>query len=256
MNTIATFLNKCWWNYFQEEHNRKIIYISSIPGSKLGWYLWLKETKGVYELIVNDSSNEFKDNLFIIRYYPSPKENFFENFSCAEQIVRLSNYFENSEFHKETNTTSCACSELYYSTCNHSRTKGYPKFHSRKMINPNLYEIGKINFVFKNSEIEQLILSTQDYLKLYSVCGFSVEKDGTTVQLLKPGEEDRNVPAWEICNILQDALIKDVFKQMGIFIINEKKETKPGTLYYQEKEGDIKTEKSSTVSHITQYNFF
>ncbi len=263
MSQVSIFLSSCWWNYFNLDKEKVIQYLSPIAGSKPGWYLWLKKRQGVYELILNDvnSRKDVEISSFIVKYYPLPEEEVFERYATQEQIVRLSNYFDDSPIKqpRKERQNGCPCSHLHYTDDNKfQRVKGLPKLHHREKMNPSLFTIGLIKFYFqgKESRLLKVKLISQDTLVEYSNDGIILEKDGTLIEVVKPGSLDRSIPAWEICWDLYDLLIKDIFAQMGKFPKESKRKIKKGFIYYKDREGVIWSHVCNSVKQITHDHLF
>ena len=70
--------------------------VCAIDSETLGWYFWLPGIAGPYELVLQKWQRcaDLEETTFLLKYYPAPGEEIFADFSCAEQIVRLSSCFE------------------------------------------------------------------------------------------------------------------------------------------------------------------
>jgi hypothetical protein len=260
MDKINTFLSSCWWNYLNLEKDKNIQYLSPIAGSRPGWYFWLKKRPGVYEFILADSKKRgsMEISTFLIKYYPFPEEEVFDSFATQEQVVRLSNYFDDSEIKGHSDQGGCACSHLHHPKEHCRRVKGFPRFHARGKIDPSLFTIGMVKFYLKGQEpkLLKVKLMGQDLLLEYSQEGIVLEQGGSLIEVVKPGSLDRSVPAWELCWDLYDLLIKEVFTLMGVHPKSCHRRLKMGMINFQGKGGDRWSTICNTVTHITQIQVY
>jgi len=260
MRYTNIFLSSCWWNYFNLEHEKQIEYLSPIAGSVPGWYLWLKKRQGVYEFILSEAGQrgELEVSKFLIKYYPHPEESLFDSFATAEQVVRLSPYFDDDFIKSHSGQGGCACSCLHHNHAHCHRNKGFPKVHAREKINPTLFTIGEMKLIIGKEEHRLLksMLISQDRLLEYSQDGILLEKDGSLVEVIKSGELDRSIPAWELCWDLYDTLIKEVFAKMGGYPRKCRRTSKPGLLFYQGKGGETWSIETGCVTQITQIHLY
>jgi len=86
--------------------------ITPVIGKMPGWYLWTKDRKGAYYLrLIDTEPTETKADRtrpsqnkrfawvvsdFILRYYPSPDEPLFEEYTFVERQVRLGPCFDHT----------------------------------------------------------------------------------------------------------------------------------------------------------------
>lgn len=260
MRQTNVFLNSCWWNYLNLKHEKEIDYLSPIVGSVLGWYLWLKKREGVYELILSDLKKRIgiEVSTFLVKYYPLPEEHIFDCFGTAEQVVRLSSFFDNDVIKHQGKKGGCACSQLNHSKEYIHRVKGFPKLQNRTKINPTLFTIGQIKLFIDNEQgkILKSKLVSQDHLIEYSWNGISFEHEGTLIEVVKPGNIDRSIPAWKLCWDLYDFLVKEVFAKMGVYPKNCERNSREGLIFFQEKGGDIRSSSSESVTRIIHSHFY
>lgn len=148
------------------------------------WRYQVEGAMGVYELVEWDVQRsllradlphlpalEFSGPIFLMRYYPHPDEEVFEEFSAREQLLRLSPYFNYGE-----------------SPC--------PVLDSaEKEFDPTLFNVGTMYILVDDAlGIVRLGAYSQDRF-------VSVVEDGVWVSnvcLVPPGGRDRNVPGWEL----------------------------------------------------------
>jgi len=138
---------------------------------------------GGYEVVVWDSGKSiirssrnpitppltFSDITFLIKYYPHPDEEVFEDFSIREQLVRLSPCFN-----EETRFPSETCSQ---------------KLHD------SFFVVGTLN-ISANEDLGILRLALQTQDRFTSVLEENLEMKG--VVLREAGAIDRNVPGWQL----------------------------------------------------------
>jgi hypothetical protein len=147
------------------------------------WRYQLEGIKGVYEVVQWDIQRsllkinlpnlpvvEFSGPVFLLKYYPDPEEEVFEDFSVKEQILRLSAHF------------------------NYGKSP-YPVLNSEEELDPTLFNIGIFYIVADDVlGIVRLGAYTQDRF-------ISISQDGinlSNVLVVPPGGIDRNVPGWAL----------------------------------------------------------
>uniref|UniRef100_A0A7C4BA50 Uncharacterized protein n=1 Tax=Thermofilum pendens TaxID=2269 RepID=A0A7C4BA50_THEPE len=148
------------------------------------WRYQVKGAMGVYELVEWDVQRsllrtdlpnlpvlEFSGPVFLVKYYPHPDEEVFEEFSAREQVLRLSPYFDYGE-------------------------SPYPTLNSVEgELDPTLFNVGVMHILADDAlGIIRLSAHSQDRF-------ISVAEEGVRVSnvlLVPPGGRDRNVPGWEL----------------------------------------------------------
>ncbi|MDD4145657.1 MAG: hypothetical protein PHS83_00895 [Clostridia bacterium] len=260
MRLVNSFLTACWLQYFSQNKDRQITLYSPIPGTNPGWYFWLKNNSGVMEMIFLDHDQKTtegtKESHFLLKYYPYPESQYFENLSCGEQIVRLSHIFDDSYVEKN-HDEGCACSSLHL--CSHTPKikKGIPHFQERKNIHPSLFSLGKLSFAFTENDLKQITLDSQDQLIQYSFEGITIlDSNGTPHELVAPGQSDRQMPAWEICWHFVSILTHDVFPQNNLFVKKCLRKISPGQVFYQGKGDDLWEKEDKSVTQIIHTFYF
>jgi len=139
--------------------------------------------KGGYEVIVWDRCTSilrsaknprappltFSNFTFLLKYYPHPDEEVFENFSIREQLVRLSACFNEEE-----------------------------KFPSQTCLNDlheSFFVVGTLN-LSANEDVGVLRLALQSQDRFTSILEENLEINGATLR--EAEEADRNVPGWQL----------------------------------------------------------
>ena len=187
--------------------------------------------KGGYELILWDKryssiksikqpqlpSLDFFNYTFILRYYPHPDEEIFEDFSINEQLVRLSECFGEEEI--------------------------FPKDSCSNNIDETLFTTGTLNLSINELEgIVRLSLLSQD--RFTSILEEPVIINNNILR--NQGEIDRNVPgwslSWEFYRNLLNIYISKLGKPWLVVAYAE-----PGTLWKCSKTGCNTETTSSTL---------
>lgn len=192
------------------------------------WRYRLADLPGGYELILWDTRRgalrsarppaltagweaqplEFDEASFLIRYYPTPDEPFFENFSAEEQALRLSEVFENGASTFPVEGYEDRLSEFHFNVGTMMLAAGV--FHS----------------------VVRLSLMSQERF-------VSVVEDGLKVhneQLIEPGGVDRNVPGWQLSWFLFSKILKIYVEKLGVpYLVVERGE--PGRIWVCRESG-------------------
>lgn len=156
------------------------------------WFLWVNDRKGAYELeiiqgrTISQRTKKGKEAHYwgrtVLRYFPHPDEEVFNKFSIFEQVLRLGDAFDHT---------------------------GTPKYAEVEKLHPSHFFIGSIEFFFASSgKVWRIILETQDRWIEYRMKGLKLSKDGVQLEVLAPGEKDRNLPGWELCWPFFSKLVK------------------------------------------------
>lgn len=104
--TVNELLSSALVLYMQESKERDLEYVSRSECSQLGWFFWLKNVPGVYEIELKGESPEANQQGsgredFHVRYYPALDEEVLEDYSVQEQVIR----FDQSVFDDSDITT-------------------------------------------------------------------------------------------------------------------------------------------------------
>lgn len=260
MEQAIRFLTNSWLNYLNGDWEKAVAYLSPIQGEEPGWYIWPREGNGVYEMQLLERQNlgETEETRFILKHYPYPEEEAFERLASAEQVVRLSDYFDNTPI-EASHGGGCACSLI---ACRHQEKqlkqlyKGIPRCYHRKSINPSLFSVGEIKLRLQGGKPLRISLVSQDRLVLYSVGGVCLEHEGSRVQLVAPGSIDREVLGWTISWQFFDVFLKEILARMGYYPHKCRRESAPGMIYYQEEGGEIRGREDTSVTQITHTFYF
>jgi len=89
-----------------------------------GWFLWMTDSDGVYDLYALPGEHDNSAN-YLIKYYPSPEEEVFATFSDAEKIMRQDMLFE----------------------------KGAPKYGDRESILADHFIVGFLDILWEDEAI-------------------------------------------------------------------------------------------------------
>lgn len=258
MQQASLLLNAGWLQYLGKNPGGKISYLSPIPGEKNAWYVWFVNQGGVYEIALLDwqiqKNNEISS--FILKYYPYPEEALFESFSCAEQVVRLSAYFDNSLIKHSEHEKSCACSQHHGRHCGSPVQKGIPRLQARADIHPALFGIGKIRLTLRQGRLLQLSADSQDRLMQCSVTGIFVCQGNGPVQIVAPGEVDRDVPGWQLTWTFLEVFRKEVLANSGYDPRKCLRTTACGQVFYQEEGREIWGREDPSVTQITHTFYY
>jgi len=159
--------------------------ISRLLGPIPGWYLWTRDRKGAFllELMRLRSLNRrCIAAYFLIRYYPSPDEVDFKDFTLGEQQARLSPLFDQT---------------------------GTPKFESQEHIHESLFAVGNLNVeIDRGLSLMKLKLFSQDrWREVRDSPGEWKGTEAQSIQPVFPCEVHRNAPGWELSWALFDKLL-------------------------------------------------
>ncbi len=256
MNRAVKLLSECWL-YCRSTENKRIQFLSAVPEAEPGWYLWLHEHPGCYELSLLDGQSNDADQVsrFLIRYYPEPTDPVFDQLAIAEQVVRLSELFDDSPI-RPVEGSECACSHGCHHDHTHERIKGIPRLADRARMNRSLFSIGELSFRFCNGELCEVSLSSQDRLIQYSTSGIAVPSANGSTQLVLPGGLDRNLPGWELAKHLFDLLVDELLPGMGWHADQRLRTNQPGQVFYWGEGGDVWSEESAAATGIRETLWF
>ena len=101
--TVNELLTSALVQYMQGAKEGELEYVSRSECSQLGWFFWIRNVPGVYEIELKGDNTE--TNLqgsgredFYVRYYPALDEEVLECYSVQEQIIRFDeSVFDDSE---------------------------------------------------------------------------------------------------------------------------------------------------------------
>lgn len=235
--TVDELLNHAMWLYTQGGKGRDLEYISRSESSSLGWFFWLKQVPGVYELELKENRQqpEQETGYFYLRYYPGRDEEVLENFSVAEQLLRFNgDIFDDTEITvdqeeheicpccataqnhlddcEDEHGDDCTCGHDHHHDHHHEhkhhhetgREKGIPRMLKKFMMDKNLFVIGEISIITRGKNDYQALVKTQERLLERSVSGIIISQQDQTVEIVPPGGVDRNIPGLELAQRFMD----------------------------------------------------
>jgi len=100
--TVNDLLNSALVQYMQVGKEGELEYVSRSECSQLGWFFWIRNVPGVYEIELKGKNPEKNRQgsgreEFYVRYYPSLEEEVLEEYSVQEQVIRFdSKVFDDS----------------------------------------------------------------------------------------------------------------------------------------------------------------
>ncbi len=195
-------------------------YISRSENAPLGWFFWLREVPGVYELELKSREEKGRQDRgnFYLRYYPAREESVLEKYSVEEQLLRFDeSVFEDSVISgpAEAHTAQelcpcCAVSSHGHEECHDheghhhgetvpaQRKKGIPGLRKKFRMNKDLYAIGELAVITKPDGYLSAEISTKEHLIRYAPEGITLEREGVRIELVEKGGVNRNVPGREL----------------------------------------------------------
>lgn len=227
--TVDELLNHAMWLYTQGGKGRDLEYISRSESSSLGWFFWLKQVPGVYELELKETTQEPKQEkgYFYLRYYPGRDEEVLENFSVAEQVLRFDeSVFDDSEItvdqeeheicpccataqnhlEDDEHEGGCTCGHEHHDHEHHdhehhhepARAKGIPRMLKKFVMDKDLFVIGEVQVTTQSETDYEALVNTKEYLLEYAETGITIMQQGQPVEIVPKGGVDRNVPGREL----------------------------------------------------------
>lgn len=94
--TVNELLTSALVQYMQGGKEGELEYVSRSECSQLGWFFWLRNVAGVYEIELKGENPEKNRQgsgreEFYVRYYPARDEEVLEEYSVQEQVIRFDN---------------------------------------------------------------------------------------------------------------------------------------------------------------------
>ncbi|NLY83399.1 MAG: hypothetical protein GX084_02130 [Acholeplasmataceae bacterium] len=253
------------------EKNSKdeLTYISRIETERTAWYFWFANVAGVYEFGLKECNYEdgVEKSTFMLKYYPEPDEQTFEDFSCSEQIIRLSPYFDNSVINiDQEEHESCPCCAGGHHVHEHGkeckanllmrRSKGIPKLLKRSFLKPSLFLIGEVEFYMKQDMLLNSALVSQTEFIQFSEEGLYAGQGDEVYELVGRGEADRKVKGLHLCQTFYDFLVGTLFDAISIKPIGEQARSTTGLVSYQRKDGSCRSQWSESVRKVELRNCY
>jgi hypothetical protein len=201
ISSAEILLNEVFQHIFQNDVARtnlgfsQISQVASDEGFP-GWYLWFSDMKGAWHIEITcenpiSSGKVFKDLLqpetvkavgLVLRYFPDIEEKVFETFSCFEQIFRMGPNFD------ATGTTT---------------------FEGARAMPESFYVVGHMIIMFdnRNGDIDFFCRAPKRW-RDYRTHGLALaNSQGGKIQLLAPGERDRDVEGWNLTRQIFDKIV-------------------------------------------------
>jgi len=198
-----------------------------------GWFFWPKKSTGVFALkeALNSDYGTKGALYFNLHYFPDIEEDVFSDFSCAEQLVRVSDLFskEGVEF-----VAACMLHEHDDNSVHMedlSNGKGIPALEARERLNPCLFVIAQIGFHFHDAGLAAVSLYAPSRSATMAVRDIVIRENESSEPVVVVGERetDRYAPAWDIAfqfcrDLIEDASIAaeaEVIMGLNDYDINE-----------------------------------
>ena len=269
MDYIDRLLNQAIWLLLEKNNKNELVYISRIETERTAWYFWLAGADGVYEFSLKDccEENGSEKSTFMLKYYPDPEEETFEDLSCSEQIIRMSPYFDNSivEIDKVEHD-SCPCCAGGHHVHEHGkecktklvkrRIKGIPKLLKRSLLQPSLFLIGEVDFTMQQDVLLNSALVSQTEFIQFSEEGLYAGQGDQVYELVGKGAVDRKVKGLNLCRIFYGFLVDTLFGAISIKPIGEQTRSTTGLVSYQRKDGSYRSQWSDSVKKVELHNCY
>lgn len=216
--TVDEALTNSLLLFMQKGKGNGMEYVSRSHTATMGWYYWLHGVAGVYEIELDNLQNEGRQAEFYLRYYPDTEEEVLIDYSVGEQLLRFNeNFFNDTAINVENEEHEiCPCcsvpekegqekhSHHHEGVCHcheHPHRKvGIPFLAKKFEMNKKMFLVGKVHIrILENDKCEADVI-TQERLIERSEQGIKLNRDGQEVELVAPGEVDRNVPGNFLCN--------------------------------------------------------
>ena len=212
--------------YMQGGREQELEYVSRSECSQLGWYFWLKNVPGVYEMEMKGYDPEMNSQGasredFYIRYYPALDEDVLESYSVLEQLARFDkNVFDDSEIttdmeeheicpccavpqkhgnHGHEHGSGCHCGHEHGHQILKRRPKGIPGILKKFDMNKKLFMIGDLT-VSINEKATSFTASLKTSKSIIERAqeAITIQQAGETTVLVEKGGIDRHVPGYEL----------------------------------------------------------
>ena len=219
--------------------------VCPIDGEALGWYFWLPGIAGPYELVLQKWQKyaDLEQTTFLLKYYPDPGEEIFADFSCAEQIVRLSSCFEDQLLEDEEEAVNL-------------RYLGIPRLQSRGFFEENLFHIGTITIFMNKDELVKSALETQTTYLQYSENGLLTEKETELVELAGNDDFARKVKGLDVCHPFYDFLTNTLFPSVFLRAVKSEFYSTTGIISYRMEKKGYQNEYMNEVRQVELCNYY
>lgn len=217
MSEIIKSLYSSTWLLHLNKGASGLDYMSRIDGERASWYLWINKVPGVYEVKLKSFKETAKGERcsFYLKYYPAEQEEVLDDYSCAEQLIRLGELFDQEIVHISESEEICPCCGGKDENCKDrrhyfmvKRPKGIPTLARRKLLDDALFEVGELGLEMQEGKLTKCSLKTQSLYETRSVEGIYVkDKQGVLQELVAPGSVDRKLPGYKLSRRIYDFIM-------------------------------------------------
>ena len=247
-----------------ERENSGLDYLSKIDGEDGAWYFWLSQTEGVYEFkeLTSQVDNSVERSGYAIKYYPSLDEDAFEQYSFAEQLLRVGELFEQGIVNNTGGFDFCPCcggkhDEHHQHEHCKPRAMGIPSLLKRCQIADTAFLIGYMRFYVEDEELRESVLTTQDRLVQIADAGITVSGQDDIADVIVPeGGIDREIPGLQLCRVFHHFLLKKLLGKMNIRTIGEFVQKEMGTYVHAVPSGSYYETAEESVEAIAIKNIY
>lgn len=231
LNVLYKFIDETLSDAIKNNISKDLNFIRrSVWVDYVSWYIKLKDRPGIYDISlinygivktlpkvdVRFQLPRYMVECLLIRYYPSPKEECFKNFSYYERKFRLKREFFTDE--------------------------GIPKTDAKMNMPKTFFTIGELDFYIEFLRRRDIRLALRSQKRYVEKRADGIRENGKVI--VKPGEIDRNVPGWNLSWDLYVSLLRTYLKYYNGEILLALKIEKPGIVYVTEKGNVVKEESS------------
>jgi hypothetical protein len=175
-----------------------------------GWFFWPKNRPGVFLLKLNCINDALPDVAietdYRLSYFPALAEPLFEQFSCAEQLLRASEYFSRKGVEFATECPHCECNDTVFADL--SSGKGIPTPEARRQISGELFTVGAINFRWELEVLTRISMRAPFHDQTLAQTAVEITTESGPLRLLEAGAVDRDLPCWELAADFLPALVE------------------------------------------------
>lgn len=156
-----------------------------------GWHLWFADRAGAYQMSLiradcgvsgNQDSSEWITGRWRVRYYPAMDEAVLARFSAIENLARLGPLFD---------------------------ATGTPTPAGQEQLYRDLFVVGSVDvrIPLDRGFIEIAGISQDRWREIRPEGLYLDNEDETNMEVVAPGDLDRNVPGWEMTFFFYDRLL-------------------------------------------------
>lgn len=217
MSEITKSLYMSTWLLHLNKAASGLDYMSRIDGEPASWYLWINKVPGVYELKLKSFKERENGEQcsFFLKYYPAEEEEIFDDYSCAEQFIRLGELFDQEIVRISESEEICPCCGGKDENCKDrrhnflvKRPKGIPTLARRKLLEDALFEVGELGLEMQEGKLTNCYLKTQEIYETRPAEGIYVkDEQGMLQELVAPGEVDRKLPGYKLSRRIYDFIM-------------------------------------------------